>query len=231
MKALIVEDDMLERKALARMFEICFPAGFDTVSQAVDGASALRFLQTCHYDLVMLDINLPDISGTEVLKTIQTSYPESKVIMTTAYSDYPHLRDAMRNNAQDYLVKPYSLDTFREAVQVFLSSASDEGELFGSARLVRKVKKYLEENYGKELRLTDVASYMNLDKSYLGRVFKKETGQSVMAYLNEVRLREADMLLRKGRSVAEAAYDVGFRDPEYFSRCYKKSRGHAPSLN
>lgn len=227
MRCLIIEDELLERRALEKLFKMCFPSKFEYVASAMNGNTGLKMLENSDFDLVILDINLPDFEGTEILSLINKNYPETKVIMATAYSDYEHIRKSMRNNAFDYLLKPYSIDTFKEAINVFISSVEEES--FGTANTIGKIKKYIEENYMKDIGLEDIASAVGFDKSYIGRVFKKSEGKTIMNYVLEYRIEKANSLIKKGMSVSEVSYAVGFNDPAYFSKCFKKVTGTSPS--
>lgn len=227
MRCLIIEDELLERRALEKLFKMCFPSKFEYVASAMNGNTGLKMLENSDFDLVILDINLPDLEGTEILSLINKNYPETKVIMATAYSDYEHIRKSMRNNAFDYLLKPYSIDTFKEAINVFISSVEEES--FGTANTIGKIKKYIEENYMKDIGLEDIASTVGFDKSYIGRVFKKNEGKTIMNYVLEYRIEKANSLIKKGMSVSEVSYAVGFNDPAYFSKCFKKVTGTSPS--
>ena len=227
MRCLIIEDELLERRALEKLFKMCFPSKFEYVASAMNGNTGLKMLENSDFDLVILDINLPDLEGTEILSLINKNYPETKVIMATAYSDYEHKKKSMRNNAFDYLLKPYSIDTFKEAINVFISSVEEES--FGTANTIGKIKKYIEENYMKDIGLEDIASAVGFDKSYIGRVFKKSEGKTIMNYVLEYRIEKANSLIKKGMSVSEVSYAVGFNDPAYFSKCFKKVTGTSPS--
>ena len=227
MRCLIIEDELLERRALEKLFKMCFPSKFEYVASAMNGNTGLKMLENSDFDLVILDINLPDLEGTEILSLINKNYPETKVIMATAYSDYEHIRKSMRNNAFDYLLKPYYIDTFKEAINVFISSVEEES--FGTANTIGKIKKYIEENYMKDIGLEDIASAVGFDKSYIGRVFKKNEGKTIMNYVLEYRIEKANSLIKKGMSVSEVSYAVGFNDPAYFSKCFKKVTGTSPS--
>lgn len=227
MKCLIVEDDTLERRALEKLFSICFPTKFEYIASASNGKMALRMMEKTSFDLVLLDINLPDIPGTDVLSEIAKNYPETKTIMATAYSDYDHIRLSMRNSAFDYLLKPYSIETFKESISAFIISI--EQDSFGLPNAVCQIKKYVEENYKNDFSLEDIASAVGFDKSYIGRVFKKSEGITIMAYALDYRIERANALLKKGMNVSEACFAVGFKDPAYFSKCFKKIKGYTPS--
>jgi len=93
---------------------------------------------------------------------------------------------------------------------------------------VRRVEDYIRASYMLPLRVEQIARQMNLDRRYLSRLFKKETGQSLQEYLLRVRLEEGRQHLRQGRGVQETARLVGYSDVSNFSRMFKKHFGQSP---
>lgn len=95
--------------------------------------------------------------------------------------------------------------------------------------IVHTTKIYIDQNYNTELSLEALASKVHLSASYLSRLFKKEIGQNLSAYIQTVRIEHAKVLLRstmlKTYEVAEA---VGICDPVYFSKTFKKATGVKP---
>nr|WP_145405479.1 AraC family transcriptional regulator [Paenibacillus xylanexedens] len=90
---------------------------------------------------------------------------------------------------------------------------------------------YIEQNYWKPtLTVTEIVQAVNLERSYLFRLFKAATGESISAYLTSYRIRRACELLKlSGLSIQSIAYSVGYHDPLYFSRVFKKATSHTPS--
>ena len=228
MKVLIVEDELLEGAALARILETRYGGRFAPILSARDGEQAVALALREKPDLILMDINLPVLSGLEAAGQIAQQLPDTKLIMVSAYSDCEHLRQSMRSHAMDYIVKPYSVETLCEAVNRVLADRP-EGELYGRAAVVDQVKKYLNEHYAENVTLQQVAGSVNLDKSYLGRVFRDACGVTVMGYLKEVRLAHAKEQLLRGRPAAEVAIATGFGDPAYFSRYFKQTVGCTPT--
>ncbi len=79
------------------------------------------------------------------------------------------------------------------------------------------------------LSVESIASLMNLDRSYLSRLFKKKASQTLQNYILDVRLTEAKRCLMEDRSVKEAALHSGFRDPYVFSKLFAQKTGFSPS--
>lgn len=226
MKVLIVEDEALECKAMVHLVQTCFPDGVEVIA-ARDGETAVRSALKEKPDLILMDINLPLLDGLEASKRIRIELPDSKVIMVSAYSDYGHLRESIRAQALDYIVKPYSVETFREAIHRAMHEKREE-VLYGKAGTIQKIKRYLENHYSENITLQDVADEICLDKSYLGRLFKEECQTTVMGWLRDVRLSKAKELLLCGMNSSEVADKTGFGDSAYFSKTFKQVTGISP---
>ena len=92
-------------------------------------------------------------------------------------------------------------------------------------------RNYIEKNYrNPEFSVQDVAGHIKIDRTYLYRIFKKETDMSVIDYINNCRITKAQtMLIDKNISVKDVAYSVGFTDQMYFSKVFKKITGKTPT--
>jgi len=109
-RALLVEDEPLARKAL-RDF-VAEVEWLETVGEAADGREALRLIDSLEPDLVFLDVQLPELSGLDVLEQIRH---EPAVVFTTAFDRYAVA--AFELEAIDYLIKPFGADRFRETLE------------------------------------------------------------------------------------------------------------------
>ena len=98
-----------------------------------------------------------------------------------------------------------------------------------NARPVRTVLRYIEEHYADSIRLEDAALLVSLSPAYLSNIFKKETGENFVDYLNSYRIEHAKTKLKDSNlSVNEISYSVGFQDARYFSKLFKKYVGITP---
>ena len=78
--------------------------------------------------------------------------------------------------------------------------------------------------------MQSVANHIKIDRTYLYRLFKEETGMSVIDYINNCRISKAEVLLiDENISIKDVAYSVGFTDQMYFSKVFKKLRGQTPT--
>ena len=94
--------------------------------------------------------------------------------------------------------------------------------------LASNIIEYLNENLDKELSLEEIAKHFFISKYYLCRVFRKNTGVSVIRFVNAKRVAKAKLLIAGGTPATEAALEAGFHDYSVFYRACKKSTGHAP---
>ncbi|WP_169083920.1 response regulator [Paenibacillus sp. PL91] len=105
-----------------------------------------------------------------------------------------------------------------------------EINLISQNPITRQVERFVQNNYSAELSLQLLSLHFNVNNVYLGRLFKKETGQYFNDYLNRVRLTHAKkMLAVTALKASEIATAVGFLDPNYFYRKFKLVHGISPS--
>ncbi len=96
--------------------------------------------------------------------------------------------------------------------------------------ITRRLILYLESNASRELTSCEISSHICMNYNYVSGLFKKKTGMSIMEYHEKVRISEAAVLLRgSSLNISEVSDRLGFRDPLYFSRVFKKVMGYSPS--
>ena len=96
--------------------------------------------------------------------------------------------------------------------------------------LVELIKRYLERNIGKRLTLDDVSKKFNYSRSFICKIFKEETGESLITYFNRIKIEEAMRLLREtDRRASEISELLGFSEPKYFGAIFKKQVGISPA--
>ncbi|WP_268035750.1 LytR/AlgR family response regulator transcription factor [Algoriphagus sp. PAP.12] len=139
-RTIIIDDEPLAA-GIVREFLAEFPQ-FEIVDQCEDGFQAMKSIQKHQPDLLFLDVQMPKITGFELLELLDEP---PAVIFTTAFDQYA--LKAFDAQAVDYLLKPFSQDRFRQAIERFLSTQEKEIDASGiqdlaekSNRLVVRVK-------------------------------------------------------------------------------------------
>jgi AraC-like DNA-binding protein len=121
------------------------------------------------------------------------------------------------------------VDTLAVEILLALHFRTDD-DLSGAARgTVREVSVFIEENYGRDISLADIAAAVHVSPFHLHRRFRAETGLTPHAYLTAVRVRRAEMLLlRTDMSILNIALAVGFKSPSHFASVYRSHKGMTP---
>jgi two-component system response regulator YesN len=99
-----------------------------------------------------------------------------------------------------------------------------------SNHIVKATKEYLELNYAEDISLEDMAEHVNISPQYFSKLIKKTTGFNFIDWLSMLRVKKAKELLNNSNlTVKEVCFMVGYKDPNYFSRIFKKRIGITPS--
>jgi DNA-binding NtrC family response regulator len=109
-RILIVDDEPLIRSGLSKALK-----GVAVVETADCGEQAITRVNTRFYDLCFLDVLLPDVSGLDVMKRIQKTSPDTRIVMMTAYADEA-TQEMIRREAYQFMEKPLDLSQIREIV-------------------------------------------------------------------------------------------------------------------
>jgi two-component system response regulator LytT len=112
LRTIVVDDEQLARDELCFLLEQL--GGIEVISQAGNGVEALRVIEEHQPDLVMLDVQMPGLTGFEVARRVMESSVESQVVFVTAFDQYAI--DAFEVNAVDYLLKPVEPERLAAAI-------------------------------------------------------------------------------------------------------------------
>ena len=94
----------------------------------------------------------------------------------------------------------------------------------------QELKEYLENNYIYDITMQEAAEEMGYSDAYFSKLFKEEMGQSFIEYVTGIRMEKAKELLSKtDKSMKEICNEIGYADPNYFSRTFKKNVGFTPT--
>jgi two-component system response regulator YesN len=224
---LVVDDDPEFRE------EFCDFLCDYSVVEASDGKEALEILSRPNeIDVVILDVVMPGISGTEVLKIIKEKYPDVGVIILTGQGTKKTVIDALKGRADDYIEKPVDIHKTQAIIEQLLSRRIQpvDGLPGGTQEKLDKVMRFLDRNYDKRVSLQDAAALVALSPKYLSRLFKEVVGIGFSDYRLKVRMEKAIELLEATEySIAEIAFRLGYENPESFARLFGKVVGCTPT--
>ena len=109
---LVVDDDIAHRTMLRILLDWEYE-----ISEADCGSTAIEKVQQTHYDLVLMDVRMPEIGGIEALDKIKALSPEIPVVMMTAYSSNETAAKVLEKGAYGYLTKPFDFENLRQTIE------------------------------------------------------------------------------------------------------------------
>ena len=121
-KVMLVDDHALIREGIKQLLE--FDGSIDVIEQASDGAECLEKLQHVQPDILLLDINMPNVNGIEVLEEIKKKNIPVKVLMLTVHSEVEYLVQAVDIGANGYILKDSGSEELKKAIQSVMEGDS-----------------------------------------------------------------------------------------------------------
>ena len=219
------------------------------VSTSVDGLEAEDFVLKEIPDLVITDVMMPKQDGFGLCKHLKTNPATSHIpiIMLTAFKTAHHEEEGLSYGADDYISKPVSIRLLKLKIANLLAQQErlrerirlEYGLLPNSSSELRAVDKQFLDNaeeitsryLGDEFfGVEQFAKEMGMSRSNFYKKFRDLTGMSPASYVKVKRLNESARRIEvKDGNITEIAFDVGFSDVSYFSRCFKEHFGCPPS--
>lgn len=228
----IVDDEKNIVEGIANLFpwnEI----GFE-VTYFQKAGEALEHIIEHGTDVLMSDIEMPDMNGMQLCEQALEIKPEIKIIFISSYQNYEYFRCAIQNGIVDYLLKPLKgtdlINCFKKIKEELdkKNAVMEERPETYYEQIIRSVKEYIRENY-REASLEEAAVLVNLSPGYLSKLFKEKCGSGFAEYLMKTRMEKACELLADIRYKSyDIAYYIGYDNPKNFSRAFKAYYGMTP---
>ena len=235
LKVLLVDDEIMIREGFKRLFD-WEAHDCEVVGEAADGMEALAQIDTLCPDIVIMDINIPIMSGLKVIQLSRIKHPKTAYVIVSGYDDFSYCQQALRLQITDYILKPVNYEEFGSCIDNLKISlyeqriTSEEIPEKQEERAIVGITRYLQEHLAEEISLTVLAEEFHLNPQYISQLFKNEIGVGFLAYLTNIRMEKAKkLLLSTSLSVAEIADQVGYGDYRVFTKVFKKSEGITPS--
>ncbi|MFO0839850.1 MAG: response regulator [Phycisphaerae bacterium] len=120
MKALVVDDSMTIRRIVIKALQL---VGINETAEAADGTEAVTAMSGGEFDIVLMDWNMPKMSGIDALKAIRATGKRTPIIMVTTEAEKTRVIEAIKSGANDYLIKPFSPEQLAAKVKNALGVA------------------------------------------------------------------------------------------------------------
>ncbi|MDF2539340.1 MAG: two component AraC family transcriptional regulator [Herbinix sp.] len=240
-KVVIVDDEPIIVEGISRMISW---DRFDCrlVATANDGKEGACVIREHHPHIVITDIAMPDVDGLTMIAGLKSEFPNMEVSILTGYRNFDYARQAINLGLSRYLLKPSSMEELEEAIKCMVNNLmakkivpeevnSDDYEANhldneASNFIVNNAMKYIEQNFSHKITLCEVAEKTYVSQWHLSKLLNRTMGQNFSEILNNIRIREAQKLLREpSLRIGDIAEKVGFVDMAHFSRVFKKNMG------
>ncbi len=240
---LVIEDN----KDLREYLQVEFDGKFKLL-EADNGKTGFAVAMDKIPDLIISDIMMPEMDGIELCEALKSEEKTSHIpiILLTAHGSLALTKEALKMGADDFVTKPFSSELLLARINNLLHSRKKMQRKYSrEVRLqphdlpitsmdeafLNKAMEVVEANMdNSEFSADFFASEMCMSRVHLYRKLKALTNQSVSDFVKTTRLKLASNLIKHNKlTIKEAAYTVGFKDPKYFSKCFKQQFGVIPS--
>ena len=248
-RVLVVDDEYWALQGVIRSFP-WEKYGFEVVASATNSKQAYEYIKELEPDVVFSDVCMPEMSGLELCSLCREEGYPALFIFVSGYDDYKYTREAIRNGAFDYCLKPLDeeetervlvrlKDYFDSQIdqneqderEIGISEEADDdnGEIYN--REFKRMIDYINNNYTKPLLLKNLAKQFFINESYCCFLFNKHVGMSFSKYLNKMRIEKAMEIIRANRTLTidEVSELTGYASYYHFNKKFKEVTGISPA--
>ena len=219
------------------------------IEEAENGIDGLQKVIKLFPDMVVSDLMMPEMDGIAFCKAIRLDprISHTPFILLTSRSSEQSLLEGLKCGADDYIIKPFSFEILQARIGNLIARRNDQHRKFQRTidiksseiavtsldeKLIEKAIKIVEDHLADpELSVENLSYQLGMSRTYLHRKILALTGKPPVEFIRIIRLtRAAQLLVKSQLSVSEVAYQVGFNDPKYFTKCFKEHFKVLPSL-
>ena len=249
-KALIIDNDVRSIDNIYNAFE-WKKLYVNEVIKISNTCNLTQIIQKENPDIVMIDIEMGDVSGLDVIETCRKTGNKALFVIISGHCDFYCAKTAIKLDVVYFVSKPIMKWDVEEATikiadklhdmnhnpMNFLEMPddvihmSDEFSLFGIEKedVFEKILKYINDFYYINISLEELGKCFNVSISYICKRFKEKLNTTFLEYLKRIRIIQAKkMLINSALSITEIAERVGYKDYYYFNKVFKTHTGYTP---
>ncbi len=221
------------------------------VAEAINGERGYALARKISPDFIISDLMMPVCDGLEFCRLIRSDSELCHIpfVMLTALSDYDSRFESYKVNVDAYLTKPFEPEMLLARIDAILTNRNNQQKVIiqdlsnpyptvemedSDKTFLKKLVEVMRANYSNpDFSVATLVDMMGMSAPKLYNKINALTGMSAVSYIRLFRLQTAKKIMeenrgKKGISVSEVAYLVGFNDPKYFTRCFVKQFGVQP---
>lgn len=232
----IVEDEYFIRAELLEIIDWS-KYGFKIVGQATNGKEAYEYLKNNNVDLIITDIEMPFLTGIELVSKLREEDINTEIVFLTAYSEFTYAQQGVKLGVIDYLLKPVEEDQLIRCLEKVFSKINNKEEPLDEStinigykkNIILKAQEYIRQNIAENITLAAISDYLNISKNYFCTLYKKETGENLSDSIAKEKIKIAkEMLTKDNLKVYEVCDRLGYLDTTSFSKMFRKVVGVTP---
>lgn len=213
-----------------------------------NGQEAIVQLEQCDVTIIVSDVMMPVMTGTELCKQVKTNIQWSHipVILLTARTAEEYQIEGLELGADDYITKPFNFNLLRLRIRKFIEWTERSHNMFSQKidvapaeititsldeKLIEKAIKVVEHHLNdSEFSVETLGSAVGLSRGHLYKKLMVITGKGPAEFIRTIRLKRGRQLLEKSQlHISEIAYEVGFNSPKRFAKYFREEFGVLPS--
>ncbi|MBU8917509.1 response regulator [Bacillus sp. FJAT-29953] len=239
MYQLVIADDEYEiRHGLVNYFP-WNELGFEVIGEAANGKEALELVSEGNADVLLCDIQMPIMTGIEVIKEMHEQKSPVLTVFLSGYQEFHYAQSAIKYGVKNYILKPTNFSEITEAfsqIKKELDQRIPASTQTVSAKLknddddpiINKIKDYVKTNF-KNATLDEAAQVVYMNPHYVSKYFKQKTNVNFSDFLFQVKMEEAAKLIKEMKYKAyEVSEMVGYSNAKNFTRAFRKYFGVSP---
>ncbi len=242
-KLLIIDDNQELREYLYNKLKKHY-----TVFIAVNGEEGVKMAEDVNPDLIITDLKMPLLDGIELTKHLKNNFETSHipVILLTATSSMDSKLEGIDSGADDYITKPFHLEYLKKRIVNIINQRKQLKEKFGKEpgfkpeklsvsnkdqNFLTQVIETIEANMKSSgYTIDSMIAELGFSRSVFFKKMKSVSGYAPKEFVRIVKMKKAAELLRDpDATIAEVSYNIGYSDPDYFSKSFKNFFGETPT--
>lgn len=237
---LVIADDEFEiRNGLVNYFP-WDELGFKVIGQASNGKEALEILSEGNTDVLLCDIQMPIMTGIEVVQEIYNQNSPIFTVFLSGYQEFHYAQSAIKYGVKSYILKPTKFseitETFTEIKKELDKRSQQPAQPFSPTRsnsseddpIICKIKEYVKQNY-QNANLEEAAQIVFMNPHYVSKYFKQKTDENFSDFVFKIKMEAAGKLLKNIEfKTYEVSEMVGYSNAKNFTRAFRKYFGVSP---
>lgn len=243
MNLLVVDDEYYIVQGITSCID-CKKLGIDAVFSAYSADQAKKVIQKERIDILITDIEMPLGSGLSLIEWIQEQHYSIITLILTGHQRFDYAHKAIALHCFGYILKPADKAAIERELRKALASLSEEASspaasqgssapaaaFSANDRFIQTVREFVLQNISSpDLSRNSLADYVHMNPDYLSSLFHDKFGQTLSAYITQVRIdRAKELLANSALSLNEISEKTGFSSSSYFHKQFKKTTGYTP---